>query len=445
MVTLPVILVLFFLIPLFLMLMSRLRLHNMHNYADRTIRAKRLISTNFISDFMRQFSEDFRQDHYMRFWLDRSNIFAADPAVYNFTGGRTKIKINNDIVGALDETTVRTNHIFVMNSQGAFTAGGTDFGGGVETVIAFRQTALRYALVSSGTLAVSAGHPLDGRTVTGGVWVGGDMSVAAGGASLSITSGPFVARGNVAVGGTLTLSAGTTFYYSPTAAVAGVTGGLQTAYLPPESAMDPGIYDLSYYETHYSTFVTVDSTWTFYKANGSNQCRFVNQTGGSFNVPVTSTFTPILVVKNANLTLRTVTGAPIAGWHRGLSQRFTIVNINGDVTIDGDWAYRDAANNTVVARSSPTYSVSVLTGGNLHFTSTGGGTSDVVGFHYVVGNTILEGNSHVHLRGALYTDSGLIGHTAAQGLTITADPNLWADMTPGIPERAVLVKQRPLR
>ncbi|HNC73478.1 MAG TPA: hypothetical protein PK362_01135, partial [Elusimicrobiota bacterium] len=114
MVTLPVILVLFFLIPLFLMLMSRLRLHNMHNYADRTIRAKRLISTNFISDFMRQFSEDFRQDHYMRFWLDRSNIFAADPAVYNFTGGRTKIKINNDIVGALDETTVRTNHVFVM-------------------------------------------------------------------------------------------------------------------------------------------------------------------------------------------------------------------------------------------------------------------------------------------------------------------------------------------
>ncbi|HNC74244.1 MAG TPA: hypothetical protein PK362_05095, partial [Elusimicrobiota bacterium] len=96
-------------------------------------------------------------------------------------------------------------------------------------------------------------------------------------------------------------------------------------------------------------------------------------------------------------------------------------------------------------RSSPTFSVSVLTGGNLHFTSTGGGTSDVVGFHYVAGNTILEGNSHVHLRGALYTDSGLIGHTAAQGLTITADPNLWADMTPGIPERAVLVKQRPLR
>lgn len=441
MVTLPVILVLFFLIPLFLMLMSRIRLHNMHNYSDRTIRAKRLISTNFISDFLRQFSEDFRQDHYMRFWLDRSNIFAADPAVYNFTGGRTKIKINNDIVSDLSETAVRANHIFVMDSQGAFTAGGTDFGGGVETVIAFRQSALRYALVSSGTLAIGGGHPLSGTTLTGGLWVGGPVSVTG---SLTIASGPFVARGDVGVTGTLALNAGTTFYYSPTAAVAGVTGGLQTAYLPPESVLDPGLYDLSYYETHYSTFVTADSTWTFYKANGSNQCRFVNQSGGTFNVPMSSTFTPILVVKDANLTVRSHTGAAVAGWHRGLSQRFTIVNVNGDVTIEGDWDYRDAANNVVVARSSPTYSVSILVGGNLHFTSVAGGTSDVVGFNYVAGNTTLEGND-VRLHGTLYTDSGVIGRTAAQSLTITADPNMWANMTPGIPERAVLVKQRPLR
>lgn len=442
MATLSVILVLFFLIPLFLTLMSRIGMHNKHNYTDRAIRAKRLISTNFISDFLRQFSEDFRQDHYMRFWLDRSNIFAADPAVYNFTGGRTRIKINNDIVAALNESTVRSNHIFVMNSLGAFTSSGADYGGGVETVISFRQTALRYALISSGTLNIGAGHPLDGTTLTGGVWAGAPVSV---GGSLSISGGPLVARGDVGVTGALSLSADTTFYYSPSAVVSGVTGGLQTAYLPPESTLDPGLYNLSYYETHYSTFVTADSTWTFYKQLGSNQCRFVNQGGGWFNVPISSTFTPILVVKDANLTLRTHTGPGLGGWGQGLSQRFTIVNINGDVTIDGGWDYLDAANATVVAQSSPSYSVSVLVGGDLHFTSTAGGTVNVVGFNYVAGNTTLEGNADVHLHGALYTDSGVIGHTAAQRLTITADPNLWANMTPGIPERAVLVKQRPLR
>lgn len=438
--TIPLLLALSLLVPMFLIFLSRSTTHNRHNYMDRGIRVKRLISANFVADYLRQFSEDFRQDHYMRFWLDRSNIFSGDPVVYSFVGGRSRIKINSDIDPALNEDAVRANRIFVMNSFGAFSRE-NDFGAGLEAVVQFRQSALRYALISKGPLTVSPGGPLDGTVLTGGAWLGGPATVSTG---WTVDRGPLVARNDVAGGGFLSLSAGTTFYYSSTAAVGGVSGGLQTAYLPPESALDPGIYDLTYFETHYSTFVTVDSTWSFFKQDATNTCRFRNQSGVDFTVPISSTFTPILVVKDARLTLKLLSPTGV-GWSPGLRQRFTIVNINGDVTLDGPWHYRGSTNGVLIANSETGASVAVLVGGDLRFTHGAVGTNDVVGLFYVAGRTVVDGAGGTHLHGALYTETGDVVNTAGQRLTISADPNAAKNITPGVPERAYLIKHRPLR
>jgi hypothetical protein len=435
-----------FLLPMLLVLSSRLEIHGKHNLTDRKIRFKRMMSDNLLSDYLRQFSEDFRQNHYSKFWLDHGNIFIATAEDLGFTGGSTRLKVNSDVSPLLTENTVRSNNIFVMNTFGAYGSDLSNLSAGEETIIQFRQNALRYAFVST-TLApitINGNHPLAGTTLNGGAWWGGPINVTGG---WTINQGPFVAMADVNGGATLSLIAGTTFYYSPSATVGGVTGGLQVGYLPPETALNPGLtnLDLSYYETHYTTHVTVDSVWTFYKRTAAEQSRFRDQSGVDFSLPVASSFPVILLIENANLTLKTENGGNLSGWGKGLYFPITIVAINGDITIDGNFKYQDIADAPTTA-SSPKATLGILAGRNLIFKNSAGASMDVVGYYYVKGQVQLDGTSDVHLHGGLYTDSGQIVNTGpVKHLTITADPDMRKNTPPGFPEQAVLVKHRPLK
>lgn len=441
-----VVMLMFFLLPMLVILSSRLQVHGKHNLADRKIRIKRMVSDNLLADYLRQFSEDFRQNHYNKFWLDRGNLFLFNSEDFSFNGATSRVKINSDISPVLDEGTVRANNIFVMNAYGAFKSDMSDLSVGEETVIQFRQNALRYAFISTtmNPLTIDAIHPLSGTTLTGGMWVGNNISVNTG---MNLNGGPLVALGDVSGGGGLTLSAGTTFYYSPTAVVTGVTGGTPVNYLPPETTLNPGLtnLDLSYYETHYTTYVTVDSEWTFYKKTASSQSRFKNQWSTQQDLPLNSTYPLVLVVKNANLTIKTENGSNWASWGKGLYSPVTIVVIGGNVTVDGPFHYMTPAD-IPSFDSSPQATVAILADQNLIFKNTAGSTMDVVGYYYVKGQVQLDGTADVHLHGGLYTDSGNIVNTGAtKRLTITADPNMRKNTPPCIPEQAVLVKHRPIK
>jgi hypothetical protein len=418
----PVLLLSLILVPLLFIMSSSLRVHNRHSFQDRALRTSRTLSQNMVLDYMRQFSEDYRGEHYHPDWLKRD----VTRMLSSYVGGVTVSEVNEEINPLYTRDYVRARRMMALRSHGRFRGRETQAKGN-QALISFVSNWARFGLVAREDLKVDGNSAIQGQTLSGGLWVGDRLDLHQ---VLRINGAPFAGvftSSGVAVvrstawrhgGGNLILQNGATLNYGGFSNVGG------TNFIPPELfRLDPPFSsaDFNYYRLHNSTAITASMTITF----DSNQIDFggVAQTF-PWNVPV------VIYSEGFNVVLRQGPGR--------IDLPVTVVVRNADVTIDGPLVYGGGQ-----ITATPGHSLAVITDGDLTFKNAGG---DTCGFFFAAEPTkrVWFRDSDRTIRGTLITAPDEL-RSASGGRLLDAipDPGLSTSPPPGLPERPVLVKFRP--
>jgi hypothetical protein len=430
----PLMLIFLVLLPILLVFSAKVTLHMKHSARDRGMRASRHLANNMVIDYMRQFSGDYRGEHYADLWIQRN----WDGSV-GYEGGRSSATYNARLHASLTPGFVEDRRMLALRVSGEFKNRAAD-SQRLYGIVSFHSDVLRYGLVSHDDLTVNSGDPLDGRTVNGGVWIGGDVNFDpgatlvlgnGGGAGYFGSTGVLVATGSV-FGTGLRVPLGMSMHYGGgTGSVDPSSQGSVVNYIPWNAAdIQPRLEDLGYYLTHSATSVVcnpgagiVSATFSFLN-NGVRIDR--DGLGGSevltFNVPA------VLVTNGCNLWVQE------AAFSR-VSRRITVVAVQGNVFVNGDIRYSGGGG------ASASRSLAVISGGDLTFLAGGPFPADVSGLFFSAGTVVLDRD--VNLRGTLVTQTGEINNTGGARLDITFDPDLRRFSPPGLPERPRLVRWQP--
>ncbi|HMX42506.1 MAG TPA: hypothetical protein PKB12_02170, partial [Elusimicrobiota bacterium] len=159
---LPVMLIFIILLPLILLLVKKMILHNTFSFRDRAYRGSRGLASNALTDYMRQFSEDYRADFYQDYKLRRNWNYSS--LSYSGVGlSSTTYNYRIDPV-ALSTSEVRKNRVFVFRNIGYF-QNREELKKSQGGAIQFKSDLARFELIAFNSLTINTNDPLDGRTL----------------------------------------------------------------------------------------------------------------------------------------------------------------------------------------------------------------------------------------------------------------------------------------
>ncbi|HMZ26313.1 MAG TPA: hypothetical protein PLN89_05100 [Elusimicrobiota bacterium] len=440
---LPVMLIFIILLPLILLLVKKMILHNTFSFRDRAYRGSRGLASNALTDYMRQFSEDYRADFYQDYKLRRNWNYSS--LSYSGVGlSSTTYNYRIDPV-ALSTSEVRKNRVFVFRNIGYF-QNREELKKSQGGAIQFKSDLARFELIAFNSLTINTNDPLDGRTLES-VWIRGNLSFPSpvdfkinGPYAFSqfVTSGVIVVNGNIS-DSRLKMDNNARVYHSGAANFdAGFTPSANENinYIPPEltpgklpptggmAFVDP-FQDLTYYQSHFATSTVVPATITF-----TNTGVDINSGAGNVPFAIDATQGATILGNGAPLYIQNGTG---------IYRKVLIVTVGGSsVTVNGPLAYHSNA-----TKSSSGEVLAVLSDGDLVFK--GNNDHNVVGLYYVSDALrVIDAGNKVTARGSVILGIAHAGITTSDNseFDIKIDTGLRSNLPAGLPEQPSLADLR---
>jgi len=462
MTTFLVIVIMLAVVPLLIMILRNTSSQLLRGRMDKHIKGSRVLAADFISDVMRQFSEDYSVNHYDPFTLRRTNWD-------HLRSGRGGVTLTADAPGRF-VVFHSTAEVGVGNELAATALYARMVGIRRKTfgVVKFVSDHARYAAVVPAESLDAGGDLTIGtpQTVQGGLWVGGNLRVNANDVWFrrhgNNTCYPVVVQGDLVLNQTDTRFDCPVFYTGNMIgtghfSVTPVHVGPSPTALP---KMTIPALKYAYFEDKYAFIRNGGGPYRWELAPTANNDATIIKDADSGNVLTTLPSTAVVIVQNADLTI--AKDSRVGGKVTIVAVQDATAADGGNVNIEADIQYAGAH----PRRADSGHSFAVIAVNRIAFRNVKDDDMNVVGLYMTapimnqnppLASTNLglfwmadddDDDGEFRLDGAIMSPIA-VDNTSdpdmdnadpfEEGRSIVYDPGLMNFLPPGIPERPVLV------